>query len=121
MAIRTRLTETLDIRVPIILAPMGRTSGGALADAVSGAGGLGMLGAGDGEAAWIDREFAEAGNARVGCGFITWALARQPEMLDLARGLEILGVSEIQAEQRDLLLPLLAKTEADRRRRSTRR
>jgi MoxR-like ATPase len=38
------------------------------------------------------------------------------EMLDLARGLEILGVSEIQAEQRDLLLPLLAKTEADRRR-----
>jgi nitronate monooxygenase len=84
MTIRTRLTETLDIRVPIILAPMGRTSGGALAAAVSGAGGLGMLGAGDGEAAWIDREFAEAGNARVGCGFITWALARQPEMLDLA-------------------------------------
>ena len=38
------------------------------------------------------------------------------EMLDLARGLEILGVSEIQAEQRDVLLPLLAKTEADRRR-----
>lgn len=38
------------------------------------------------------------------------------EMLDLARGLEILGVSEIHAEQRDLLLPLLAKTEADRRR-----
>ena len=38
------------------------------------------------------------------------------EMLDLARGLEILGVSEIYAEQRDLLLPLLAKTEADRRR-----
>ena len=38
------------------------------------------------------------------------------EMLDLARGLEILGLSEIQPEQRDLLLPLLAKTEADRRR-----
>lgn len=38
------------------------------------------------------------------------------EMLDLARGLEILGVNEIHAEQRDLLLPLLAKTEADRRR-----
>jgi MoxR-like ATPase len=38
------------------------------------------------------------------------------EMLDLARGLEILGVSEIHAEQRDVLLPLLAKTEADRRR-----
>lgn len=38
------------------------------------------------------------------------------EMLDLARALEILGVSEIEAEQRDLLLPLLAKTECDRRR-----
>ena len=38
------------------------------------------------------------------------------EMLDLARALEILGVSEIQADQRDLLLPLLAKTEPDRRR-----
>ena len=38
------------------------------------------------------------------------------EMLDLAQALEILGVEEISHEQRDLLLPLLAKTEADRRR-----
>ena len=37
------------------------------------------------------------------------------EMLDLAQALEILGVEEISHEQRDLLLPLLAKTEADRR------
>ena len=38
------------------------------------------------------------------------------EMLDLAQALEILGCVEISHEQRDLLLPLLAKTEADRKR-----
>jgi hypothetical protein len=38
------------------------------------------------------------------------------EMLDLAQALEILGMEEISHEQRDLLLPLLAKTEADRKR-----
>jgi hypothetical protein len=37
-------------------------------------------------------------------------------MLDLARALHILGVEEISQNQRDLLLPLLAKTEADRKR-----
>ena len=29
----------------------------------------------------LDREFASAGNARVGRGFITWSLAKQPELL----------------------------------------
>ena len=38
------------------------------------------------------------------------------EMLDLAQALKILGCEEISHEQRDLLLPLLAKTEADRKR-----
>ena len=38
------------------------------------------------------------------------------EMLDLAKALEILGMSEINPEHRDLLLPLLAKTVGDRRR-----
>ncbi|HUY14959.1 MAG TPA: hypothetical protein VMX16_15220 [Terriglobia bacterium] len=37
-------------------------------------------------------------------------------MLDLASALEILGVEEISADLRDVLLPLLAKTESDRRR-----
>jgi MoxR-like ATPase len=48
-----------------------------------------------------------------------WSLEKPPsiaEMLDLARALEIMGVREIEPEQRDVLLPLLAKTEADRRR-----
>jgi len=48
-----------------------------------------------------------------------WSLEKPPsiaEMLDLAKALEIMGVGEIEPEQRDVLLPLLAKTEADRRR-----
>lgn len=48
-----------------------------------------------------------------------WNMEKPPsiaEMLDLSRALEILGVEEISHEQRDLLLPLLAKTEVDRKR-----
>ena len=48
-----------------------------------------------------------------------WNMEKPPsiaEMLDLAQALEILGVDEISHEQRDLLLPLLAKTESDRKR-----
>ena len=81
MGIRTRLTEALGITVPILSAPMGFVAGGKLAAAVTAAGGLGLIGGGYGDADWLDREFAEAGNARVGCGFITWSLARQPELL----------------------------------------
>ncbi|HXY51786.1 MAG TPA: MoxR family ATPase [Terriglobales bacterium] len=48
-----------------------------------------------------------------------WNMEKPPsiaEILDLAQALEILGVDEISHGQRDLLLPLLAKTEADRKR-----
>jgi nitronate monooxygenase len=61
---------------------MGGVSGGRLAAAVTAAGGLGLIGGGYGDAAWLDREFLAAGNARVGCGFIAWSLARQPQLLD---------------------------------------
>jgi nitronate monooxygenase len=81
MGIRTRLTETLGIRLPILSAPMGFAAGGKLAAAVTAAGGLGIIGGGYGDADWLDREFGAAGNARVGCGFITWSLARQPELV----------------------------------------
>jgi MoxR-like ATPase len=46
-----------------------------------------------------------------------WNMEKPPsiaEMLDLGEALQILGVKEILPEQRDLLLPLLAKTEGDR-------
>lgn len=84
MTLTTPLTDLLDIRHPVLLAPMEKVSGGALAAAVSNAGGLGLIGGGYGDADWLEAEFARAGAARVGVGFITWSLARQPALLDLA-------------------------------------
>jgi nitronate monooxygenase len=84
MGIQNRLTESLGITHPVLLAPMDLVSGGRLAAAVSQAGGLGLLGGGYGDADWMDREWDGAGNARIGCGFITWSLAKHPEVLDRA-------------------------------------
>ena len=84
MALQTKLTELLGIEHPIILAPMGAATGGKLAAAVTQAGGLGLLGVGYSDADWVNREFDLAGNASIGAGFITWYLARQPRLLDVA-------------------------------------
>lgn len=81
---RTRLTEFFGIEHPIVSAPMALISGGKLAAAVTSAGGLGLIGGGYGDSAWLAREFDRADRAAVGCGFITWSLARQPELLDEA-------------------------------------
>jgi len=61
---------------------MGVMAGGRLAAAVTNAGGLGIIGAGYGDAEWIERQFAAAGDTRVGCGFITWSMARDPKLLE---------------------------------------
>ena len=48
-----------------------------------------------------------------------WSMQKPPsiaELLDLAQALEVMGVQEITAEMRDVLLPFLAKTQADRKR-----
>jgi nitronate monooxygenase len=63
---------------------MDLVSGGRLAAAVTAAGGLGLVGGGYGDAEWLRRELDAAGTARVGIGFITWSLAKQPALLDLA-------------------------------------
>ncbi|MBV9368383.1 MAG: nitronate monooxygenase, partial [Frankiales bacterium] len=42
--IRTWLTNTFGLDVPVVSAPMAGVSGGALAAAVSAAGGLGLVG-----------------------------------------------------------------------------
>lgn len=77
----TRLTERFGLTHPVLSAPMALAAGGALAAAVTRAGGLGLVGAGYGDADWIEREFAAAGNTKVGCGFITWSLAKRPDLL----------------------------------------
>ncbi|MBO0518049.1 nitronate monooxygenase, partial [Streptomyces beijiangensis] len=70
------MTELPGVRHPIVLAPMGGAAGGALAAAVSGAGGLGLLGGGYGDREWLERELpiVAAGTDRPwGVGFLTWA------------------------------------------------
>lgn len=84
MPIVTPLTQAFDLEYPIILAPMANFSGGALAAAVSRAGGLGLIGGGYGDGDWLKRELQLAGNENIGVGFITWSLAKKPELLDLA-------------------------------------
>jgi nitronate monooxygenase len=82
--IETALTRLLGIEHPILLAPMGSAAGGRLAAAVTNAGGLGLIGSGYADAGAVQRELIEAGNARVGVGFILWALEKNPAALDVA-------------------------------------
>jgi MoxR-like ATPase len=59
-----------------------------------------------------------AGMAGLAKALRGWSLEKPPsvsEILDLAQALKILGTEQITPEMRDILLPLLAKTEADRR------
>lgn len=59
-----------------------------------------------------------AGMAGLAKALRGWSLEKPPsvsEILDLAQALRILGAEKVTAEMRDTLLPLLAKTEADRR------
>jgi nitronate monooxygenase len=87
----TAVTKLLGITHPIVLAPMGGVAGGRLAAAVSAAGGLGIIGGGYGDPKagyggpeFMEREFRAAGNARYGVGYITWSLAKFPELFDQA-------------------------------------
>ena len=84
MSITTRLTQRLGITHPVIQAPMAIAAGGRLAAAVSHAGGLGLIGGGYGDQAWLADQFKAAGNALIGCGFITWSLRKSPHLLDMA-------------------------------------
>jgi len=82
--ISTRLTKFFDIEHPIILAPMTPAAGADLATAVAAAGGLGLLGGGYGDRSWFEAESAKVMRNDVGCGFITWSVAQQPDLLDFA-------------------------------------
>jgi nitronate monooxygenase len=86
MAISTELTARLSIRHPILLAPMDTISGSRLVKAVSEAGGFGILGGGYGDRTRLEAETAKLKGfaGPFGIGFITWSLAKQPELLDIA-------------------------------------
>ncbi|HTT38988.1 MAG TPA: nitronate monooxygenase [Burkholderiales bacterium] len=77
----TRFTRALEVRHPIVSAPMAFAGGGALAAAVSRAGGLGLIGGGYGDPSWLAEQFDVAEGERVGVGFITWSLRKSPGLL----------------------------------------
>ncbi|MDQ1747459.1 MAG: nitronate monooxygenase [Frankiaceae bacterium] len=84
--IRTWLTNTFGLTVPVVSAPMAGVSGGALAAAVSAAGGLGMVGfaAGTGEQLRAELDIAGASGKPYGVGLLAWLLAKNDEPLDAA-------------------------------------
>jgi nitronate monooxygenase len=65
MGLSTAFTEFFSVRHPIALAPLGGSAGGALAAAVSNAGGLGLLGGGNGDLGALAAQ-AEDALARAG-------------------------------------------------------
>jgi len=86
MSITTSITQLLVIDHPVLLAPMDLIADGRLVAAVSAAGGFGILGGGYGEEKWLVRELDVLNRlkARFGVGFITWSMAKQPRLLDIA-------------------------------------
>lgn len=82
--IAAALTEMFGLKHSIILGSMGGVSGGALAAAVSNAGGLGLVGGGYGDPAWLRTKLSRVQQATQhpwGAGLITWAA--NPGVLDL--------------------------------------
>jgi nitronate monooxygenase len=86
MPISTPLSALLRTRHPILSAPMDVIAGARLTMEVSAAGGFGVLGGGYGEKTWLEQETAKLKRcpAPFGIGFITWSLAKRPELLDIA-------------------------------------
>ncbi len=71
---------------------MALAAGGALAAAVTRAGGLGLIGGGYGNSDWIRTQFEAAGAERVGVGFITWSVQRSPGVVAEALALNPVAV-----------------------------
>jgi nitronate monooxygenase len=77
----------MGIDVPIVNAPMGGAAGGALAAAVSRAGGLGMIGMGSSATpAQLTTELAHVSGLRrpFGIGLVHWVMKAEPELFDVA-------------------------------------
>jgi len=86
MSLSTPVTKLLGIAHPVLLAPMDVVADAKLTTAVTAAGGFGILGGGYGDEQWLARELdaLARSKARFGVGFITWSMAKQPQLLDLA-------------------------------------
>jgi nitronate monooxygenase len=91
----TPACDLLKVRYPIMLAAMDLVADATLTQAVTEAGGFGCLGGGYGDRVWLENELAKlhewrsgrvsgAKPSSFGVGFITWSLAKQPDLLDIA-------------------------------------
>jgi nitronate monooxygenase len=83
--IKTPLTRWFDLTTPVIGAPMAGVSGGALARAVSQAGGLGMIGiSGSHTAEFVTEQCAipAADQLPFGVGLMAWVLPERPDLLE---------------------------------------
>ncbi len=86
--LKTALADLLGVTIPILNAPMTPQAGGALARAVTEAGGFGMLGFDEDETeasiweqvAILQRE----PRVSFGIGLVAWVLERRPKLLDVA-------------------------------------
>jgi nitronate monooxygenase len=83
----TEWSRSIGIDVPIVNAPMGGVAGGALAAAVSRAGGLGMIGMGSAATAerlTVELEHVSKLDCPFGIGLVDWVAASRPELLTSA-------------------------------------
>jgi nitronate monooxygenase len=85
VSVRTWLTERFGLAVPVVCAPMYGVAGGALAAAVSRAGGLGMFGAGittTAQAVTDECRVAAESGKPYGVGLMAWTLERDSGPFD---------------------------------------
>ena len=87
VGLETPWSRAFGLEAPILNAPMGGVAGGALAAAVSRAGGLGMIGigtAGSVELIVQEAKIPRQLGVRFGIGLLSWAVEREPALLDAA-------------------------------------
>ncbi|NTY63473.1 nitronate monooxygenase [Mycolicibacterium sphagni] len=83
----TDWSRSIGIDVPIVNAPMGGVAGGALAAAVSRAGGLGMVGMGSSATAErlvVELQHVSKLDRPFGIGLVDWVAASRPDLLTTA-------------------------------------
>jgi len=115
--LETRLTQMLGLRHPIISAPMVRQSGGALAAAVSKAGGLGSFGAVSPQTGSVTADYVVENIARVraatdrpfGIGFNSPFIAENRENFDAALDAEVPVILLSFGDPRPWLGPIKAR------------
>jgi nitronate monooxygenase len=87
IALSTEWSRALGLAAPVANAPMGGAAGGALAAAISRAGGLGMIGIGSaGSAARLEKHLGDVAglDKPFGIGLVDVSMARDPQLLPTA-------------------------------------